>query len=50
MEVIDKFGKCAGLETNKSKTEALWLGPPKRINLHDILKLTSTSEPLINEN
>jgi len=29
MKKLDQFGKCAGLKTNKSKTEALWLGPPK---------------------
>ena len=45
MKKLDQFGKCAGLKMNESKTEALWLGPPKRTNLHDILKLTDTSEP-----
>jgi len=45
MRKLDQFGKCAGLEMNKSKTEALWLGPPKRTNLRDILKLTDASEP-----
>jgi len=42
MKKLNQFGKCAGLKTNK--TEALWLGPPKRTTLHDILKLTNTSE------
>ena len=45
MKKLDQFGKCTGLKTNKSKTEALWHGPPKRTNLHDILKLTNASEP-----
>ena len=45
MKMLDQFGKCAGLKPNKSKTEALWLGPTKRTNIHDILKLNNTSEP-----
>ena len=45
MKMLDQFGKCAGLRPNKSKTEALWLGPAKRTNIHYILNLNSTSEP-----
>ena len=45
MKMLDQFGNCAGLKLNKSKTEALWLGPPKSIDLHDILKLTNTYQP-----
>ena len=45
MKMLDQFGNCAGLKVNKSKTEALWLGPPKSIDLHDILKRTNTYQP-----
>ena len=44
MKMLDQFGKCAVLKPNKSKTEALWLGPAKRTNIRDILNLNNTSE------
>ena len=27
LEMLAKFRRCSGLELNKSKTEAMWLGP-----------------------